>query len=105
MALQAGKQCTRSDQGINGTKISLQIVELATYCDFYLAAALFPLFGNIQEVSAYPATNIEGSILMYIWILSSMIIDHPFGCLPRFIEQFQISRIGDVGWCARGING
>ena len=30
--------------------------------------------------------------------------DDSLGRLPRLIEQLQISRIGDVGWGARGID-
>jgi hypothetical protein len=48
MGLQAGKHCTRSDQGIDGFKIPMQVVVLATYCGFYLAAALFLLLGDIE---------------------------------------------------------
>lgn len=34
-----------------GFKISLQVVELVAYCGFYLAAAWFLLFGDIEETA------------------------------------------------------
>jgi hypothetical protein len=63
MRLQAGKLCTRGDQGIDGFKIVLQVVELATYCSFYLAAAWLLLFGDIEENSTCPSSIIAGLML------------------------------------------
>ena len=47
MGLQAGKHCARASQCIESLKISLQIVELAMYCGFYLAVVWLLLFGDI----------------------------------------------------------
>ena len=49
MGLQARKHCTRHDQGIDSIKISLQIVQLKAYGDFYLPAARLLLFGYIED--------------------------------------------------------
>ena len=51
MDLKSRKACTRGDQGINGIKISLQVVELAAYCGFDLPPAWPLLFGDIEESS------------------------------------------------------
>ena len=62
MGLQAGKHCARGDQGIDSFKIPLQLVDLATYCGFYLVASLFLLFGDIEENSTCLATIISGLV-------------------------------------------
>jgi len=49
MGLQAGKHCTRGDQGIDGIKIPLQVVELASYGGFYLSMTRLFLFGNSER--------------------------------------------------------
>ncbi len=66
MGLQAGKRCTSGDQGIDGFKISLQVVELATYCGVYLAAAWFLLFCNIEKKRTCPAPIIAGLVFAKI---------------------------------------
>ena len=59
MHLKSRKPCARVDQGVNGIKISLQVVKLVAYCSFYLPAALLLLFGDIKESSTCPATIIS----------------------------------------------
>jgi len=49
MRLQARKACPRGDEGIDGIKIPLQIVELVVYCGVYLAATWLLLLGNTEE--------------------------------------------------------
>jgi hypothetical protein len=51
--------CARVDQGVNGIKISLQVVKLAAYCSFYLPVAWLLLFGDIKESSTCPAKIIS----------------------------------------------
>jgi hypothetical protein len=69
MGLQAGKHCARDDQGIDSIKILLQVVELATYCGFYLAASGFLLFGDIEEKSACSSAIIAGLVLAKVLVL------------------------------------
>jgi hypothetical protein len=56
---QAGKACSRSDQGVNRIKIPLQLAELAAYCGFYLPPAWLLLFGDIKESDTCPTTIIS----------------------------------------------
>ena len=66
MRRQAQKLCARGDQGIDGIKITLQIVKLAAYCGFHLAAAWLLLFGDIEESSACSPPIISGPVLTKI---------------------------------------
>jgi hypothetical protein len=66
MRHQARKLCASCDQGIDSIKITLQVVELAAYCGFYLAAAWLLLFGDIKESSAGPPTIISGLVFTKI---------------------------------------
>lgn len=47
MRLKSRKPCTRGDQGINGIKISLQVIELTAYRCFDFPATRLFLFGDI----------------------------------------------------------
>jgi hypothetical protein len=67
MRRQARKLCARGDQGIDGIKITLQVVKLAAYCSFYLAAAWLLLFSDIEENSACPPTIISGPVGRVPW--------------------------------------
>ncbi len=62
MRLQARKPCPRSDQGTDSITITLQVVELASYCGFYSSTAWLLLFGDIEENSTCPATIILGLV-------------------------------------------
>jgi hypothetical protein len=59
MRLQGRKPGPRGDEGIDGIKIPLQVVELVAYCGFYLAAAWLLLFGNVEEDSTCPTPIIS----------------------------------------------
>ena len=63
MGLQARKPCPGSNQGVDGIKTSLQIVELAAYCGFYLPPARLLLFGDIEESSTCLAAIISRLML------------------------------------------
>jgi hypothetical protein len=103
MRLQARKLCARGDQGIDGTKITLQVVELVAYSGFYLAAAWLLLFVDIEESSACPPTIISGSVFTKFLPLAAEIINDPFCGLTRLVQQLQVSWKGDLGWRTRGI--
>jgi len=62
MGLQARKHCTRGDQGIDGIKIPLQVVELASYRGFYAATTRLFLFGNSEEIGTCLAAVISWSV-------------------------------------------
>jgi hypothetical protein len=66
MRRQARKLCTRGDQGIDGIKMTLQIVKLAAYCCLYLADAWLLLFSDIEESSACPPPIISGPVFTKI---------------------------------------
>ena len=51
MRLKSRKPCARNDQGINGIKISLQVVELAANGCFDFPAPRLFLFGDIEKSS------------------------------------------------------
>lgn len=63
MRLQAQKACTRDDQGIDGSTIPLQVVELAADGGDYLATEWLLLLGDIEELGTCPATVIAWSVL------------------------------------------
>jgi hypothetical protein len=102
---QARKACARCDQRIDGIEIMLQVVELTTYSGYYSAAAWLFLLGNTQKVGTCSSAVIAGTVFTQIPTLIAEIVDDSFGRLPRLIQQFQISRIRDIGWCAGGIDG
>ena len=63
MRLQGRKAYTRSNQGINGIKIPIQIVELRADYGVYLAATWLLLLGDIEEMGTCQATVISCSVL------------------------------------------
>jgi hypothetical protein len=86
MRRQARKLCARGDQGIDGIKITLQVVKLAAYCSFYLAAAWLLLFSDIEENSACPPTIISGPVFAKIRPLGAEIINDALCRLPRLVQ-------------------
>ena len=62
VSLQGRKACARRDQSIDGIEITLQVVELTTYRDFYSAAAWLFLLGNTEEVGTCLAAVISGFV-------------------------------------------
>lgn len=63
MRLQFQTPGPRSDQSIDGIKISLQVVELAPYRGFYLAAVWLLLLGYAEEVGTCPTRSYRGRCL------------------------------------------
>ena len=105
VGLQARKACSGSDQGIDGIKIALQIVELTAYRSFNFATARLLLLGHIEEVGTCLSAVIAGTVLTQICSLATEIFDHSLGRLPRLIQKFEISRIRNIDWCAGSIDG
>ncbi len=66
MRLKSRKPCTRSDQGINGIKISLQVVELTAYCCFDFPVTRLFLSGDIEKSSSGPASIVSRLMLAMI---------------------------------------
>jgi hypothetical protein len=58
--LQSRKPCAGVDQGINGIKVSLQVVELPAYCGLDLPAPRLLLFGDIEENCTCSAAIVSG---------------------------------------------
>ena len=85
-----------TSQGINGIKVSLQVIELTAYrCMDFPTTRLF-LFGDIEKSSTCPTANVSRLVPAKIHMLIAEIINDFLCCLPRLIEKLQISRIGDV---------
>ena len=105
MPIEAGKACPKGDQGINGFRILLQVVELPAFCGFDLATGWFLLFDDIKGNCTCLAAIVSGPVFAKVHVLVAQIINNSSGQLPCFVQQLQISRIGDVGWRARGIDG
>jgi len=80
MRLKGRKPCPRSDQGIDGIKISLQVVELTAYCSIDLATAWLLLFSDIEENSTCPAPIIAGLEFAKVGVLVAQIINDSLGC-------------------------
>ena len=66
MRLKSRKACTIGDQGVNGIKVALQIVELAAYRCFDFPATRLFLFGDIEKRSSCPTTIISRLVLAMI---------------------------------------
>ena len=64
--LKGRKACARSDQNIDGIKISLQVVELAAYGGIYFPSAWPFLFGDIEESGTRPTAIISRLVLAEI---------------------------------------
>jgi hypothetical protein len=85
MGLQAQKHCTRGDQGIDSIKIPLQIVELMSYCGFYLPAAWLLLFGDIEKSRTSSTLIISRLVFLEFWVLAAQVINDPLGRFPRLV--------------------
>ena len=59
MRLKSRKPCARGDQGINGIKISLQVIELTAYRCFDFPATKLFLFGDIEKSSSCLTTIVS----------------------------------------------
>jgi len=66
MRLKSRKPCARGNQGINGIKIPLQIIELAAYRCFDFAATRLFLFGDIEKSSSCLTTIVSRLVLAMI---------------------------------------
>ena len=66
MHLKSRKTCATGDQGINGIKISLQVVELAAYCGVYFLSARLFLFGDNEKSRSCPTTIVSRRVLAKI---------------------------------------
>ena len=79
MRLESRKPCTRSDQGINGIKISLQVIELKAYRRFDFPATGLFLFGDIEKSSTCPTAIVSRLVPAMIDVLIAEIIDDSLG--------------------------
>ena len=79
MRLKSRKACTTGDQGINGIKVSLQVIELTAYrCMDFPTTRLF-LFGDIEKSSTCPTAIVSRLVPAKIHMLIAEIINDFLG--------------------------
>lgn len=66
MGLQSARHCNRADQGIDGLKILLMTVELASYRSLYFATTKLFLLGNSEESGTCISAVLSRSVFAYI---------------------------------------